>query len=74
MQIKKFKLLIALALIFLISPAVIVLSEAPTVGAQFRGVGEAGGTPGPLASGVVPDIQVNTWALISARPTTVGLG
>jgi hypothetical protein len=73
-QISKSKLIVVLALIFLISPAVIVLSDTPTVDAQFRGVGEAGGTPGPLAAGVVPDIQVNTWALISARPTTVGLG
>src|SRR5512135_537683 len=42
--------------------------------AQFRGTGPAGGVSGPIPAGVTPDIQVNTWALLSVRPTKLGLG
>ena len=51
-----------------------LLANVPSTRAQFRGEGAAGGTPGPLAAGIVPDIQVQTWALLSVRPTTVGVG
>jgi len=50
-----------------------VMINAP-VQAQFRGEGEAGGVPGPLQSGVVPDITIETWALLSVRPSPVGVG
>ena len=75
LQISKNKLkLVATATLILLITTTILLSNVPPTQAQFRGQGSAGGTPGPLASGITPDIQIQTWALISARPTTVGLG
>ena len=68
------KLTAVIALAFLIATSFMALSSTPVTQAQFRGTGPPGGTPGPLAAGVVPDIQVQTWALLSVRPTTVGLG
>jgi hypothetical protein len=71
---RKTKLLTAIALVLLMTTTITLLANAPVTQAQFRGVGPAGGTPGPLAAGIVPDIQIQTWALLSARPTTVGIG
>jgi hypothetical protein len=68
------KLTAVIILAFLIATSFMALSNTPVTQAQFRGTGPPGGTPGPLAPGVVPDIQVQTWALLSVRPTTVGLG
>lgn len=59
---------------FMIAATFLIASNAPITQAQFRGTGPAAGTPGPLAAGITPDVQIQTWALISARPTTVGLG
>ena len=68
------KLTTVITLAFLMAATVLATTNLPLTQAQFRGTGPAGGTPGPLAAGVVPDIQVQTWGLLSARPTTVGLG
>ena len=70
----KTKLTAAIAVVLLMTTTFMLLANVPSTRAQFRGEGPAGGTPGPLAAGVVPDIQVQTWALLSARPTTVGVG
>jgi hypothetical protein len=70
----KTKLTAAIATVLLMATTFMLLASIPSTRAQFRGEGAAGGTPGPLAAGVVPDIQVQTWALLSARPTTVGVG
>lgn len=58
----------------LIATMILATSNTPVAKAQFRGVGPAGGVSGPLAAGIVPDVQIQTWALLSVRPTTVGLG
>jgi len=71
---RKTKFTATIALVILLTTTLMLLSDVLVTQAQFRGTGPPGGTPGPLAAGVVPDIQVQTWALISARPTTVGLG
>jgi len=71
---KKTKLATAIVLVLLMTTAFMLLSNVPVTKAQFRGTGPPGGTPGPLAAGIVPTIQVETWALLSARPTTVGVG
>ena len=68
------KLIATIAIALLMATTVVMLANFPVTQAQFRGEGAAGGTPGPLAAGVVPDVQVQTWALLSARPTTVGRG
>ena len=60
--------------LLLITTLFTLLATIPSTRAQFRGEGAAGGVPGPLAAGVVPDIEIDTWALLSARPTTVGVG
>jgi len=69
----KTKLTASIVMVLLITSAFAVMINAP-VQAQFRGEGEAGGIPGPLQSGVVPDITLSTWALLSVRPTPVGVG
>lgn len=71
---KKTKLSAGIAVVLLITTVFMLLANVPSTRAQFRGEGAAGGTPGPLAAGIVPDIQVQTWALLSVRPTTVGVG
>ena len=68
------KLTAIIAIAVLMATTFVMLTNFPVAEAQFRGEGQAGGTPGPLAAGVVPDVQVQTWALLSARPTTVGIG
>jgi hypothetical protein len=68
------KLTAIIAIAVLMATTFLMLTNFPVADAQFRGEGQAGGTPGPLAAGVTPDVQVQTWALLSARPTTVGMG
>jgi len=67
--------LVAITIVAILTASTILASTYITVPkAQFRGAGPAGGVPGPIPAGVTPDIQVQTWALLSVRPTTVGLG
>ena len=65
--------LISLTIITLLTISLFALINLP-VQAQFRGEGEAGGVPGPLAAGVVPDVTITTWGLLSVRPNVVGVG
>lgn len=71
---RKTKLTATIALVLLMTTTLMLLSDVFVTQAQFRGTGPPAGTPGPLQPGIVPDIQVQTWALLSARPTTVGIG
>lgn len=70
----KQKLMAIITVTFLIATVLLTVSNIPATQAQFRGTGPAGGIAGPLPAGIVPDVQIQTWGLLSARPTTVGLG
>ena len=70
---RKLKLTTAIALVLLITTTFSLLSDVSITQAQFRGEGPAGGVPGPLAAGVVANVTVPTWALLSARPNPAGI-
>jgi len=71
-SINKTKLTATIAIVLLMLSAFAVMINSP-VQAQFRGEGEAGGIPGPLPAGVVPDVTISTWGLLSVRPNIVGV-
>jgi len=70
---KKTKLIALISIAFLTISTFVLIAHLP-VQAQFRGEGEAGGVPGPLQAGVVPDVTISTWGLLSVRPNKVGVG
>ena len=69
---KKTKLIALISIAFLTISTFVLIAHLP-VQAQFRGEGEAGGIPGPLPAGVVPDVTITTWGLLSVRPNKVGV-
>ena len=68
--ISKTKTAAIFALIFLIAslslPSIPIQAQLPEQ--------EGGSIPGPIPSGVTPDLLVDTIAFLSFRPTTVGVG
>lgn len=69
----KTKLTATIAILLLTISVFAIMINTPAQ-AQFRGEGPAGGVPGPLQSGVVPDVTLSTWGLLSVRPDPVGRG
>ncbi len=74
MSKRKSQLTAIIIIVILTATTILASTYIMSPKAQFRGVGPAGGVSGPIPAGVTPDIQVQTWALLSVRPTTIGLG
>jgi hypothetical protein len=71
--INKTKLTATITIVIMMMTSLLLLPNVLVTNAQFRGEGEAGGVPGPLQSGVTPDITIDTWALLSVRPNPGGV-
>ncbi len=74
MSNKRSQLVAIIAIAVLTATTILASTYIIVPKAQFRGAGPAGGVSGPLPTGVVPDVQIQTWALISCRPSPVGIG
>ena len=74
MSNKKPQLVATIVIAVLTATAILASTYIIVPEAQFRGVGPAGGVSGPIPAGVTPDVQIETWALLSARPNPVGVG